>query len=729
MASTRSRDIAWLIGHPRDNITGARLPSGRDVMRNFVYYHRHQKMTIAKSAQQVYDQLLPFWIKSRLPIRHKPNIIQKIKDLHCQYAGLIKHRSRNNDKDQENQKEYSDKLDNLFDISHANSNELIKNEEDRKFLKLQQESRTGCIGSVDIKAFRRDKRSAERKELLLKRAAASAKQCAGLLATLRAEGAEAEGHEDDEDSSDESSVDEFIVKPMTPSSDRECKCSNVMTPRVSAVLDRTNTSVRTSTMIIASMVNEIGCSMSSAILSKSTVHRQRQKFRREAAKQIKDDFRASKSVVHWDGKLLPDITGVDTEQVDRLPVLISSLTDGSTKLLGVPKLASGSGKAAMEAVLELLKSWQSDSLVIGMCFDTTASNTGRINGACTLLETSIGRSLLWMACRHHMFEVLLSDAFGVCFGPSTGPEILFFKRFKDKWSNLVHHQPTATATPLISASDKLKDFIAEQLQLGHPRDDYKEFLQLAACMVGLDSSAALRRPGALHRARWMAKAIYSMKIELLFNGNESVIKLTARELQGIQRFNRFVVNVYLQSWFTSRVAVDAPYNDILLIQRLDDYDDVALQSVGLKMMVRHSWYLSQELATLCLFSQHLSCHEKAQLVSAIKDDRGLHLVKSLPHTLHELFISRSFFKTAVIDDSFLDIPVEQWPESQSYKTAFEFINNLACVNDSAERGVALIQNFNATITKDEEQKQFLLQVVEKHRHDFAKCNRADLMDI
>ena len=51
----------------------------------------------------------------------------------------------------------------LFDISHANSFELIKNDEDRKFLKLKQESRTGRIGPVNIKTVHRDKRSFERK--------------------------------------------------------------------------------------------------------------------------------------------------------------------------------------------------------------------------------------------------------------------------------------------------------------------------------------------------------------------------------------------------------------------------------------------------------------------------------------------------------------------------------------------------------------------------------------
>ena len=105
------------------------------------------------------------------------------------------------------------------------------------------------------------------------------------------------------------------------------------------------------------------------------------------------------------------------------------------------------------------------------------------------------------------------------------------------------------------------------------------------------------------------------------------------------------------------------------------------------------------------------------------------MVKSLPNSISELTISRRFFKTTAIDDSFLVLPVEEWNKSQSYQIACEQIKNLPCVNDCAERGVALIQNFNATITKDEQQKQFLLQVVEKHRHDFSKCNRDNLLDI
>ena len=49
-------------------------------------------------------------------------------------------------------------------------------------------------------------------------------------------------------------------------------------------------------------------------------------------------------------------------------------------------------------------------------------------------------------------------------------------------------------------------------------------------------------------------------------------------------------------------------------------------------------------------------------------------------------------------------------------------------NDSAERGVALIQSYNRLLTKNEEQLQFLLQVVSEHRHIFPNTNKDTLIN-
>jgi len=52
------------------------------------------------------------------------------------------------------------------------------------------------------------------------------------------------------------------------------------------------------------------------------------------------------------------------------------------------------------------------------------------------------------------------------------------------------------------------------------------------------------------------------------------------------------------------------------------------------------------------------------------------------------------------------------------------VTGLKVVNDTAERGVKLIQDFNSCLTKDEEQRQYLLQVVSECRHIFPDSSKA-----
>jgi len=187
--------------------------------------------------------------------------------------------------------------------------------------------------------------------------------------------------------------------------------------------------------------------------------------------------------------------------------------------------------------------------------------------------------------------------------------------------------------------------------------------------------------------------------------------------------------VYIKSWFTSSAVVDAPINDMLLIKRLREYDDNALKTTGLNMTKRHSWYISPELATLALFSEELTDDVKARLIATMTSKRGQHLLTSLPDSIEELNVSRSLFQSLAVDDGFLAVPVEMWPDTPSYITAAALVKNLVCINDCAERGVTLIQTFNETITKDEQQKQYLLQVVEKQRKLFKNCNGDSLKNM
>ena len=92
-------------------------------------------------------------------------------------------------------------------------------------------------------------------------------------------------------------------------------------------------------MITSSVLNTAGVPASTVSLSKSTIHSQRRKQRQKSAQEIRQGFSSTKSVVHWDGKLLPD-TDESIQLVDRMAVLLTSSEDSSTKLLGVPTLLS-----------------------------------------------------------------------------------------------------------------------------------------------------------------------------------------------------------------------------------------------------------------------------------------------------------------------------------------------------------------------------------------------------
>lgn len=76
-----------------------------------------------------------------------------------------------------------------------------------------------------------------------------------------------------------------------------------------------------------------------------------------------------------------------------------------------------------------------------------------------------------------------------------------------------------------------------------------------------------------------------------------------------------------------------------------------------------------------------------------------------------------------------NINPEQCNELDEYIEAKKVIDSLKVVNDVAERSVALMTSFNDSITKDEDEKQRLLQVVENHRKTVPDTNKQTLQNL
>ena len=44
--------------------------------------------------------------------------------------------------------------------------------------------------------------------------------------------------------------------------------------------------------------------------------------------------------------------------------------------------------------------------------------------------------LLWLACRHHIFKIVIKGVFLAITGKSTGPEVVIFKILQKKWKDI-----------------------------------------------------------------------------------------------------------------------------------------------------------------------------------------------------------------------------------------------------------------------------------------------------
>ena len=74
--------------------------------------------------------------------------------------------------------------------------------------------------------------------------------------------------------------------------------------------------------VIAETAKSLGQNIDELALSRDSIRRQRVGHRGQRSAGIKAEFQDNVPlVVHWDGKMIPHLTG--KEKVDRLPVLVS----------------------------------------------------------------------------------------------------------------------------------------------------------------------------------------------------------------------------------------------------------------------------------------------------------------------------------------------------------------------------------------------------------------------
>ena len=600
-------------------------------------------LTMREASKITIAEIAKFWMKARIPMRDPQHCQKKLEKLFEEWRLLKKNKGRKTPIQKVKEHAFSSKLDNLFDIAHADALNIIKIPEDREFLLAQREDgRRGSMTGVDKNLSRKELIADEKKNILKERLAkiksSQEKETKGtVLESSSTTDSSNEGDENEtEDEEYQHSMKQFestTSEPCAGPSKAKRGRMDIITPELATVLDRTKISDRKAVFVVAETAKSLGHDIKEVSLNRSTIRRKRIFNRAEQSQKFKENLQKNVPlIIHWDGKLLPELTG--KKKTDRLPIIISG--KGVSQILSVAKLSSATGEAQAQAIYNALNEWDITDKVIGMSFDTTSANTGKHKGACALLEEKLRKKLFYFACCHHVMELIIGKVFHISMGiPSSSPEVPLFKRFQEYWGCIDKEKFEAGLKEdnikilLQDIKDEILEFATRQespsktsVSAPGPRDDYLEFIELVIIFLGGIPVRGIRfrLPGAIHHARWMSKVIYSLKIFIF----RSQFKLTKMENTGLRDICVFIIRIYFKAWITASVTETSPYNDFQLMNKLLEYTKIhkeIAQSTSEKFS-KHLWYLSEDLSGLSIFDSHVPLSTKRKVVEALQNKKG-----------------------------------------------------------------------------------------------------------
>jgi len=537
-----------------------------------------------------------------------------------EYDALVKNKGKTNESYRTKEKQFQDDIkSNIMDIAHSQAIEMMKNQKDIRFLEMQRENPKSCtMGSVDMKLHRKETRKMKRLQNIndqqekARKLRESANESVILLN---------ESSSSTESDNTDPAV-EFASSSSSSNKNNKKRLKNRITQDLVTTYDRLNILYRDSAMAYAVTAKALGYDLNEVSVSSSTMYRARLSHRKDIAESYdsKEFCPGYPLVLHWDGKILTDIKQ-SRESVERIAVLVSG--DCQEKLLGIPKISNGTGKEIAKVCLNLLKEHKMEDSVRGLSFDTTPVNTGIHIGACTLIEEGLRRDLMYFACRHHIYEVVLSHVFKYSYGPSTGPDILVFKRFQEQWNSINPKEVQAYDFTQVNTTIKtLRNdsilLVRKFVNTTQQRNDYTELLQLVLIFLGEASIAEfpLKAPGAFHHSRWMAKAIYSLKLVLL----KKQFKISSNELKSLTEISLFVSLVYIRGWSRAANSIHAATVDLEFVSDAEAFARAgfSIGTIAQKAISRHLWYLSEYLIAMSFFDTDVPDTVKVQMLSNLQ---------------------------------------------------------------------------------------------------------------
>jgi hypothetical protein len=539
---------------------------------------------------------------------------------------------------------------------------------------------------------------------------------------------------------------------------------------------RLKLSHRSVTSLFAKIILSSGGDLKDFVLSRSSTYRHRILSEKEAEKKLnlKSQSLAADNpygILHFDGKKIKYESGDIQERLIICLQQVASNVQG--RFLGAPQLPDGTGAAQCEALVRYIDNNGIENQLIGHCWDTTSSNTGCNIGAAVLLDRACEQAHLWFACRRHAGERHCVHANNIVRGPTKSPEEQLFKHFKENFEFLDTNEvqkykwngdESSSTGPYHLSTERALDVRAwaEQCCVDgtFPREDYRELLELLTHVLnGQIRRKRLRgvkvidfkmeRPGAYDHVRFMAKAIYYIKMFMLLPQLIERQLVTEVDVMVIERMSKFIILLYGQYFLQTALTTSAPRLDLQFWRNAKRYEviDVEISEAVVKSVHRQMFYLTEELVLLALCDKNTSNSEKEELVRALleqdrpqnfvpkKTDFKVHLLLNKSHDEPRLshFVGpRSWLMFDLFDVNvmWMQYPPENWAEIEDFKRFNNLLNGIVCVNDVAERNVQNVLEY-AEYSQDPERRDRVVKVVNSHRElfDFHTFTKAELAKI
>jgi len=448
--TTRSNQSNWLIGSGNDKSLdiGVKLPTNSLVLRR--YHHLRElgsvdgeTLSVRDVFKVILEELNVIWMRAGIPVKTEKKCLDQLVSLYQKWLSVkkIDHSKRQSGPTTAAQKRleaFNVELEKLCDISALDAFDQLKAsrrpswQEDWDFLINQRKvPQVGLMQGLDSTLMQKEKRAAKRNE---RRSVKLIKE--DIVHSIE---------ESESEENSENEMNEFL-----PSPKKKTRPSTItlelpvrhFSKELGQVADRCVISNRKQLQIQSRMIVAAGGDVRDFSLSVSTIRRQRRENRSEVYRLIREKWSETKPshvIVHWDSKLIQHLTGRSAE---RIAVLVSGGDELKTpKLLGIPPAENATGSTQKSVVVNLLEEWDVLDTVIGLVFDTTASNTGIRNGCAKLIENELKHPILWLACRHHVYELHIRHVWFAIAGSANSPVEPLLKRFQNDWDQL-DHEPT-----------------------------------------------------------------------------------------------------------------------------------------------------------------------------------------------------------------------------------------------------------------------------------------------